>query len=82
MKTLARQAMVVLWPGFVAAAVLELVVFALVDPELLHLPGGGALSLSRTAVYSLAFFVFWAVATAAAATALWLHAGEGRAPRR
>lgn len=73
---------VVLWPAFLAACLLELVVFALVDPGELHAPGGGALALSNTAVYSLAFFVFWAASAAASALTLVLtqRADEVNAP--
>ncbi len=52
------------WPAFLAACVLELVVFALVDPQDMHW-SGHALELSRQAVYTLAFFVFWGVSTGA-----------------
>ena len=47
------------------AGVLEIAVFAFVDPKGLHTLDGAALDLSATAVYSLAFLLFWA-ATAAA----------------
>lgn len=72
----------VLWPAFMAAAVLEMAVFALVDPDALHRPGGEPLALSRTAIYSLAFLGFWATTAAAAAVALWLSAGQGHVPQR
>jgi hypothetical protein len=49
----------VAWPAFLLACVLEMLVFALVDPASLRWFGGEALDLSPTAVYSLAFFVFW-----------------------
>jgi hypothetical protein len=75
--TAARTWGVVLWPAFVAAGVLELLVFALLDPQALHLPDGSALPLSRTAVYSLAFLLFWAVIAAASAMALWLARQPG-----
>lgn len=71
----ARRWLAVLWPAFLAAAVLELVVFAWVDPEAMTALDG-ALGLSRTAVYSLAFFVFWAISAAAAAMAVWLATGQ------
>ncbi|ODV00003.1 MAG: hypothetical protein ABT20_16315 [Rubrivivax sp. SCN 70-15] len=54
-------AMTIGWPSFLMAAVLEVLVFSLVDPTQLHWFGGAALELSATAVYSLAFFVFWIV---------------------
>lgn len=56
--------MAVLWPAFLMAGVLEMVVFALIDPEDLHWHGA-ALDWSRPAVYTAAFFVFWAVVSAA-----------------
>jgi hypothetical protein len=65
------RSMSVLWSAFLMAAVLEMVVFALVDPGDLRWFGGEALDLSPRAVYTLAFFVFWAViAMAGAMTAL------------
>ncbi len=54
------------WPAFLAAAALEVLVFALVDPADLHWMGG-TLHLSRPAIYTLAFFVFWGVAMASSA---------------
>ena len=52
-----------------------MLVFAFVDPATLSLPGGAALALSATAVYSVAFFVFWAAAAAACALTLLLARG-------
>jgi hypothetical protein len=59
MKRLAATAMTVGWPSFVMAGVLEMVVFSLVDPGQLHWFGGAPVDLGATAVYSLAFFIFW-----------------------
>jgi hypothetical protein len=56
----------VAWPAFLAAAVLEMVVFAMVDPSDLHWHGQ-PLDWSRQAVYTLAFFAFWAVTLASSA---------------
>jgi hypothetical protein len=67
--------MVVLWPAFVAACLLEVAVFAFVDPAMLHMPDGSALPLTRTAVYSLGFFLFWGACALAAGAALWLAEG-------
>ena len=65
------RAMAILWPAFLMAGVLEMLVFALVDPAALHWFGGAAVELPPSAVYTLAFFVFWAViATAGALTQL------------
>lgn len=54
------------WPAFLAAAALEAVVFALVDPGDLHWLGT-SLNLSRPAIYTLAFFVFWGLTMASSA---------------
>jgi hypothetical protein len=62
-----RRVMSILWPAFLMAGVLEMAVFALVDPSSLHWLGGEALGWSATAVYTVAFFVFWAVIAAAGA---------------
>jgi hypothetical protein len=58
--------MAVLWPAFLMAGVLEMLVFALVDPTQLRPFGGAPPGWSSTAVYSLAFFVFWGVIALAA----------------
>lgn len=72
-----KRLMVIAWPAFLVAAVLEMVVFALVDPGDLHW-SGSPLSLSREAVYTLAFFVFWGLTMASSAltTLLSLPAAE------
>lgn len=72
MKRAASLAMQVGWPAFLMACVLELLVFSLVDPTQLHGPDGSPLGLGATAVYSIAFFVFWAVIATAAALSLLL----------
>lgn len=56
-----QRLMWILWPAFLAAGVLEVLVFAVVDPQELHW-GGQALLWSRGAVYTVAFFVFWGIA--------------------
>jgi hypothetical protein len=55
---LGQRLMWVAWPAFLVAAVLEMLVFAVIDPTDLHW-GGGAVNLSREGIYTLAFFVFW-----------------------
>jgi len=77
MKRLARRFAAVIWPAFLVAAVLEIGVFAFVDPGSLHTLGGTALGWSETAVYSLAFLFFWfATAAACALTLLLQRAAE------
>lgn len=50
------------WPAFLVAGLLEMLVFAFVDPHDLHALGGGPLGLSPMAIYTVAFFLFWAAA--------------------
>jgi len=63
---LAQRWMWIAWPAFLVAGVLEMVVFALVDPSELHW-GGQPLELSRQAIYTLAFFFFWVMTMASSA---------------
>ena len=67
-----RRALQILWPSFLMAGVLEMLVFAAVDPASLHGPAAPLLAGSRNTVYSVAFFVFWAVIAASAAITQWL----------
>ncbi len=66
------RSMSVLWSAFLMAAVLEMMVFALVDPGDLRWFGGETLDLSPRAVYTLAFFVFWTIIAVGAALAVLL----------
>lgn len=63
---LSRRLMWIAWPAFLLAGVIEMLVFAMVDPESLHW-FGQPLALSREAVYTLAFFVFWILTMASSA---------------
>lgn len=55
-----RQFLGLAWPAFITASLLELVVFALVDPQDLHWTGQ-PLGWSRLGVYTAGFFVFWTI---------------------
>jgi hypothetical protein len=55
-----QKLMWIVWPAFLAACVLELFVFAMVDPQELQW-FGQPLSLSRQGVYTLSFFMFWVI---------------------
>lgn len=61
-----QRLMWIAWPAFLAAGVLEMLVFVLVDPHDLHWLGR-ALDWSPMAVYTASFFSFWAVAMGACA---------------
>ena len=55
-----KRWMAIVWPAFLVAGLLEMMVFALVDPQDLHW-GGLPMPLSRQGIYTLAFFLFWAL---------------------
>jgi hypothetical protein len=61
-----QRLMWIAWPAFLVAAVLEMIVFAFVDPQDLHW-FGTPLELSRLGVYTLAFFFFWGMTMASSA---------------
>lgn len=63
----------IMWPAFLVAGMLEMLVFAMVDPQDLHWLGH-PLGLSRTGVYSVAFFVFWLLAVVSSALTTLLSA--------
>lgn len=69
---LAHRLLRIIWPAFLAACALELLVFAFVDPMELqwadYVPGW-----SRQTVYASAFFAFWAVSAGACFLATLLH---------
>ena len=63
---LSQRIMWIAWPAFLMAGVLEVLVFAMVDPQDLQW-FGQPLALSRQGVYTVAFFVFWAITTVSSA---------------
>lgn len=69
MPSNSREWIAVLWPAFVAACLLEIVVFAAFDPHDFHV-FGWAIEADREAIYSISFFAFWAI-TAATGLVTW-----------
>lgn len=69
---MAHRVIWIAWPAFLAACVLELLVFAFVDPMELGW-AGHPLGWSRQAVYTAAFFAFWAVCSGACALSTLLR---------
>jgi hypothetical protein len=66
-----RLAMTILWPSFLMAGVLEVLVFAVVDPGELHWFGGASIEWPMRAIYTVTFLIFWGViSTSGALTAL------------
>ena len=62
----AQRWMWIAWPAFLVAGVLEMVVFALVDPSELHWQGR-PLGWSNQAIYTVSFFFFWGATVASSA---------------
>ncbi|MDE2401869.1 MAG: hypothetical protein KGL90_09415 [Burkholderiales bacterium] len=59
----------ILWPAFMVAGVLEMVVFSWVDPSNLYI---GNWQPDPYTAYSLAFFVFWVLVALASSISHWL----------
>lgn len=78
-----RFSMAVAWASFLAAGVLEALVFAVVDPGDLRWFGAAPVELSTQAIYTVSFLIFWGVTALGASLALLLvtQPDEGRAPR-
>ncbi|CAN5223993.1 hypothetical protein BH11PSE9_BH11PSE9_39210 [soil metagenome] len=69
--TLKQRCLRILWPAFMAAGVLEMLVFAVTDPADRRWFGGPPIDWSAQAVYTVTFLIFWgAISTAGAMTAL------------
>ena len=62
----AQRMMWIAWPAFLVAGVLEMLVFAMVDPHDLRW-FGQPLEMSRQAIYTLGFFAFWSMTMASSA---------------
>jgi hypothetical protein len=58
---LAQRLMWIAWPAFLVAGLLEAVVFGMFEPESMQWFGHN-MPLSRQGIYTLSFFVFWALA--------------------
>lgn len=72
----ARRWVLVTWPAFLAACLLEVLVFSVVDPGEVHWPGQGS-QVSRQGIYTVAFFCFWLISAASSYLLIWLSEGEG-----
>ncbi|MBU6224377.1 MAG: hypothetical protein KGP13_06060 [Burkholderiales bacterium] len=67
-----KHLMFILWPSFLMAGIMEIVVFAMVDPHDLHI-FNQAFDLPRQGIYTLSFFVFWIVCAASSCLSLFLY---------
>jgi hypothetical protein len=68
---LAKRIMWIVWPSFLMAGVLEMLVFAMFDPQDMHW-FGQPVQLSRQGIYTVTFFVFWLVAMLSSAFTILL----------
>lgn len=66
-----RSIMWVTWPAFLVAGILEMLLFAMVEPKDLSWMGQ-PLALSSQGVYTVSFFVLWIVTMAASSMTLLL----------
>jgi hypothetical protein len=74
------RAMQVLWPAFLMAGVLEMLIFAVVDPNELQWFGGAPVDWSRQAIYTVTFVLCWfGTATSSALTAFLIGASASPA---
>ena len=71
---LAKRLMWILWPAFLAACAMEMLVFALVDPSEIQWQGA-VLDWGRQAFYTLSFCVFWLVISVASGLTCLLGMG-------
>lgn len=67
-----KRLMFILWPSFIVGGIAEMVFFTLIDPQELYLLGQ-PVYWSRTAVYSVGFFMFWGLAAASSALTCFLQ---------
>lgn len=63
---LAQRLMWIAWPAFLVAGVLEMLVFAMVDPHDMQW-FGQPIEMSRQGIYTVSFFVFWVITAASSA---------------
>jgi hypothetical protein len=70
--TMVQRWVLITWPSFLAACLLEALLFSMVDPGEVHWLGH-QLEASRQAVYTAAFFCFWLITMASNGLVLWLH---------
>ena len=66
-----RRWALILWPAFLAACLLQALIFSMVDPGEVQWPAA-FLQPSRQGVYTLAFFSFWLISMASSSLVLWL----------
>lgn len=78
-----KRLIYILWPSFIVAGIATGVFFTLIDPTDLRV-FDRELVLSRTAVYSIGFFLFWLFAAGSSALTCFFQrsSAELNRPRR
>ena len=77
LNAMSRLALRILWPSFIFAGVLEMMVFAVIDPGDMRWFGGPPIGWTPVAIYSITFFIFWFVISGAGAlTALLMRTAD------
>jgi hypothetical protein len=69
---LTKYWMFIVWPSFLMAGVMEIAVFAMVDPQDMHL-FNQTIDVSRQGIYTLSFFIFWIICAASSCLSLFLY---------
>lgn len=67
-----KRAIWILWPSFVVAGAAEVVFCSLFDPSTLEVFGQPT-NMSRTGIYTVAFFAFWAFGAMTSAFTCYLQ---------
>jgi len=76
-----QRMMWILWPAFLMAGVIEMLVFSLADPQELYW-FGHHVELSRQTLYTLSFFAFWLATSISGALSILLSLPPGEVNRR
>ncbi len=72
------RALQILWPAFLMAGVLEVLIFAVVDPADLRWFAGPSVAWSHQAIYTLTFVLCWfVIAMSSALTVLLMDKRAG-----
>lgn len=77
-----HRLMWVLWPAFLVAGIGTALFFTVFDPVELRFFGDSVEGASRTAVYSVGFFLFWALAAGSSALTCYLQRSSAEVNRR
>jgi hypothetical protein len=76
----AQRLIWILWPSFIVGGIAEALFFTAFDPQDLML-FGDPIAWSREAVYSVGFFIFWAVCAASSAATCFLQRSSSQINR-